>query len=51
MAGESVDCDLGNGYTAETSLVQPVDENGKVQLRCELFLDKLCNSRRRSKPP
>ena len=40
VSGESVECDLGNGYTAETSLVQPVDENGKVKLRCELFLDK-----------
>jgi hypothetical protein len=40
VAGESVDCDLGNGYTAETSLIQPIDEDGKVKLRCELFLDK-----------
>jgi hypothetical protein len=40
VAGESVDCDLGHGYTAETTLVRPVDEDGKVQLRCELFLDK-----------
>ncbi|MGP0062461.1 MAG: hypothetical protein ACLQGP_02505 [Isosphaeraceae bacterium] len=39
-AGESVDCDLGNGCTVETSLVQPIDEDGKVKLRCELFLDK-----------
>ena len=23
-----------------TSLVQPVDENGKVQIRCELFQDQ-----------
>jgi hypothetical protein len=40
VAGESVDCDLGNGCTIETSLIQPIDENGKVKLRCELFLDK-----------
>jgi hypothetical protein len=40
VAGESVNCDLGHGYTAETTLVQPVDEDGKVQLRCDLFLDK-----------
>ena len=39
VAGESVDCNLGHGYTAETTLVRPVDEDGKVQLRCELFLD------------
>jgi hypothetical protein len=38
--GESVTCDLGNGYTAETSLVRPVDENGKVELRCELFRNR-----------
>jgi hypothetical protein len=37
LAGELVACGLSNGYTVETSLVQPVDENGKVQLRCELF--------------
>jgi len=40
VAGESVDSDLGHGYRVETSLVQPVDENGKVKLRCELFLDR-----------
>ena len=40
VAGESVDSDLGHGYTAETTLVRPIDENGKVQLRCELFLDR-----------
>jgi len=40
VSGDTVDCDLGNGYTAETTLVEPVDENGKVKLRCELFLDK-----------
>ncbi len=40
VAGESVDCDLGHGYTAETTLVRPVDEDGKVLLRCELFLDE-----------
>ena len=38
--GESVTCDLGNGYTAETSLVRPVDENGKVELRCELVRNR-----------
>ena len=40
VAGESVTCDLRNGYTVVTSLVQPVDENGKVQIRCELFRDQ-----------
>jgi hypothetical protein len=40
VAGESVDCDLGHGCTIVTSLIEPIDENGKVKLRCELFLDK-----------
>ncbi len=35
-AAQSVTCNLGNGYKAETILVRPVDENGKVQLRCNL---------------
>jgi len=40
VAGESVTCDLSNGYTVATFLVQLVDDNGKVQLRCELFQDQ-----------
>jgi hypothetical protein len=39
-SGESVACDLRNGYTVVASLIQPVDENGKVQIRCELFQDQ-----------
>ena len=35
-----MDSELGHGYTAETTLVRPIDEDGKVQLRCELFLDR-----------
>jgi len=35
-ATQSVTCDLGNGYEAETVLVRPLDENGKAQLRCNL---------------
>ncbi len=35
-AMQSVTCDLGRGYKAETVLVRPLDENGKVQLRCNL---------------
>jgi hypothetical protein len=38
-AGESVTCELGDGYSVVTSLVELLDENGKVQLRCELFKD------------
>jgi hypothetical protein len=37
VAGESVTCDLEQGYTIVTSLVQLADENGKVELRCDLF--------------
>jgi hypothetical protein len=37
--GESVTCELGDGYSVVTSLVEMLDENGKVQLRCELFKD------------
>jgi hypothetical protein len=40
VAGESVTCDLRNGYTLVAALVQPVDENGKVQIRCDLFRDQ-----------
>ncbi len=40
VAGEAVECKLGHGYTAETTLVRPIDENGKVELRCELSLDR-----------
>jgi hypothetical protein len=38
VAGESVGSNLDHGYTAETTMVQPIDENGKVQLRCEIFI-------------
>jgi hypothetical protein len=38
--GEDVTCNLGNGYTLTTSLVKTLDENGKVELRCELFHEK-----------
>jgi hypothetical protein len=40
VIGESVDCDLRNGFTSQTKLVGPMDENGKVPLRCELFLNQ-----------
>ena len=39
--GESITCSLGNGYSLTTLLVKPLDENGKVELRCELFHDKV----------
>jgi len=37
--GESVTCTLGNGYTVKASLVKSRNENGKVEIRCELFHD------------
>jgi hypothetical protein len=40
VAPESVTCDLNNGYTVSISLVKPLDENGKVELRCDLFHGK-----------
>ncbi|MFI5455408.1 MAG: hypothetical protein ACHRXM_08140 [Isosphaerales bacterium] len=40
VAPESVTCNLNNGYTVAISLVKSMDENGKVEVRCELFQDK-----------
>jgi hypothetical protein len=40
VAPESVTCNLSNGYTVAISLVKSLDENGKVELRCELFQSK-----------
>jgi len=37
--GQRVTCDLGNGYKTETTLVQSLDEDGKVRLRCTLALN------------
>ena len=37
--GDSVACDLKHGYTSETVLVRPLDDSGKVELRCELRHD------------
>jgi hypothetical protein len=37
---QAVTCNLGKGYTAETTLVRPLDENGKVHLRCKIALEK-----------
>ena len=39
--GESITCSLGHGYKLTTLLVKPLDENGKVELRCELFRGKV----------
>jgi hypothetical protein len=37
--GESITCRLGHGYSLTTLLVKPLDENGKVELRCDLLHD------------
>jgi hypothetical protein len=39
--GESITCSLGNGYSLTTRMVKPLDENGKVELHCELFHDEV----------
>jgi hypothetical protein len=33
-AGQTVSCDLGNGFAASAVLNEPLDRNGKVVLRC-----------------
>ncbi len=38
-ARESLTCNLGRGYEAQTMLVQPIDDAGKVHLRCILLKD------------
>lgn len=40
--GQSVSCDLqGGGYTANAVLIKPLDENGKVQIGCQLLLNNV----------
>jgi hypothetical protein len=51
IAGESVTCDLGHGYTAKTALVRSVPDNGKVGLSCELFLDRAVQFSAKVKTP
>jgi hypothetical protein len=40
VAGDSIPCDLGSSYRVDTCLIEPLDANGMVQLRCELFRDQ-----------
>ncbi|MGE3820995.1 MAG: hypothetical protein AB7I30_16405 [Isosphaeraceae bacterium] len=35
--GQSLTCPLGDGFSAGTTLLRPLDENGKVQLRVSVF--------------
>jgi hypothetical protein len=37
--GESMTCDMGKGIEASTGLLNPLDANGKVQLRFSLTVD------------
>jgi hypothetical protein len=37
VTGQAVTCDLGSGFTSSTTLMQPLDPNGKVVLRCEIL--------------
>lgn len=39
VAGESIGSRLTHGYSVETTLLRPIDEDGKVKLRCELDLN------------
>jgi hypothetical protein len=42
IAGEMLESELGKtGYAARTSLIKADDENGKVELRCELWTGKV----------
>jgi hypothetical protein len=36
MTGQSVVCTMGGGFVASTTLMSPLDPNGKVQIRYEL---------------
>ena len=36
-ASQTVTCDLENGFTTTATLIEPVDDNGKVQLRCAVL--------------
>ena len=37
QSGATVGCNLEDNFTAAATLVQPLDENGKVQLRCAVL--------------
>jgi len=40
-AGQTVTCNLGSGAAAGITLIRPIDDNGKVQLRCELLQNEV----------
>lgn len=41
VAGQTLTCDLGHGFSAGATLNRPVDENGKVQLRCAVLQNQI----------
>jgi hypothetical protein len=41
QAGQMVSCNLGSGRTASAALMSALDEDGKVQLHCELSLNSV----------
>jgi hypothetical protein len=41
QAGQAVRCNLGHGYTVSTTLIQPLDDEGKVRLKCNLLLNEV----------
>ncbi|MHC5541844.1 hypothetical protein ACYOEI_26800 [Singulisphaera rosea] len=41
MAGKAMSCKLGKGYIAETTMIRPSDDDGKVRLRCEILCDEV----------
>ena len=41
QAGQAVECDLGHGYAISTALIRPLDDEGKVQLKCDLLLNEV----------
>jgi hypothetical protein len=41
LAGQAVRCDLGGGWTVSTILIEPLDDDGKVRLRCDLLLNEV----------
>jgi hypothetical protein len=41
QAGQAVRCNLGHGYTVSTTLIQPLDDESKVRLKCDLLLNEV----------
>jgi hypothetical protein len=41
VTGQFVRCDLGGGYTIATGLIEPLDDEGKVRLKCNLLRNEV----------